>query len=128
MAMTTLCTHSSYHTSRLHPRCAGQGVRCPIKTHVTFITVSALNLHHQNNYYFSRRCKIRKYVSEKSLNVTHNQKRYCCKSVCASSSTMAAKITCTAIFILRTPADSLDFECGANPSGIAETLKGRRAH
>ena len=33
-------------------------------------TVSALNLRHQNNNNFSRQRKIRKYVSEKSLNVT----------------------------------------------------------
>ena len=28
----------------------------------------------------------------------------------------------------RTSADLLDFECGATPSGIAEIVKGSRAH
>ena len=41
---------------------------------------------------------------------------------------MAAKIMYNVLYTYRrTPADSLDFECGTTPSGIVETLNGRRA-
>ena len=40
--------------------------------HDTECTVGALNLRHENNNYFSRWCKIRKYLSEKLQKVTHD--------------------------------------------------------